>query len=454
MPMARTRACVILLTAALAGAGALAISSCTAVPRVFRCADSAACVDAGGRQGTCEPSGWCSFADAACDPAGRRYGEFAGDGVAGLCVGAVGGGDGGMGSTCGLLGEACCAGDVCSAAGVTCQAGVCVGCVTQLAIGDAHGCALKRDGTVACWGKNDHGQLGNGSTSDAAAAVVVVDSQAKPIAGITAITSGANHTCALKSDRTALCWGDDSAGQEGRGGSAAVNPVPLAVALTTMTSLSAGARHTCATIMTGETWCWGANDAGQLGAAPSAGASMPLEVVDRAGVAIDATAVAQGATHGCAIARDKGLLCWGSNASGELGDGTMSATALLTQAASLGKRVIAAAAGAKLTCARLDDGSVFCVGLNDKGQAGQPAGTAVAVPTRVAIDPVTAIAAGGAHVCARLTGARLSCWGDGAAPAVIRQGVGAIGLGATETCSARGDGIDCAVFGDPHLACP
>lgn len=442
MSMTRAGACVILLAA---------VMGCTSVPRAFRCADSAACVAPGGLEGTCEGSGWCSFADASCVGAGRRYGEFAGDGLARTCVGAS---DGGVADGCGILGEACCAGDVCSAGGTSCVGGICVGCVAQLAVGDGHGCALRRDGTVACWGKNDHGQLGNGSTNDAAAAVAVVDGQAKPITGITAITAGANHTCALKSDRTALCWGDDASGQQGRGGSAAVNPVPMAVALTTITSLSAGARHTCATIMSGEAWCWGANELGQLAAAPSAGSAMPLEVVDRAGLAIDATAVAEGATHGCAKKRDNSLWCWGSNGSGELGDGTVSPTALLTEVATLGKRVSAAAAGSRVTCARLDDGSVSCVGLNDKGQAGQPAGTTVAVPTKVMIEPATAIAAGGAHVCARLTGGRLSCWGDGAAPAVVRQGVGAIALGATETCSARGDGVDCATFGDPHLSCP
>jgi hypothetical protein len=444
MPLAPTRACGIFLMAAV---------GCTPVPRVFHCAGSAVCVNVAGEQGTCEPSGWCSFGDVGCDPSGRRYGQFAGDGLAGQCVSGTFG-DGGVIDTCGALGEACCTGDVCHAAGTSCVANVCVGCVTQLAIGDGHGCALKRDGTMACWGKNDHGQLGNGTTSDAAAAVPVVDGMAKPVAGITAISAGAAHTCALKSDRTVLCWGDDSAGQLGYGGSAAVNKVPMPAALTTITSVAAGAHHTCATINRGETWCWGANDSGQLGAAPSAGVSTPLEVVDRAGLALDMVAVAQGPTHGCAIKRDTSLWCWGTNAAGELGDGTMQATALITQAASLGKHLREAAAGDRVTCARLDDGSVSCVGLDDKGQAGQAPGTPVAVPTKVMIDTATAVAAGGAHACARLVGGRLSCWGDGNTAKLVRVGVGAIGLGPNETCSARGDGIDCTGFGDPHLACP
>ena len=119
---------------------------------------------------------------------------------------------------CGVLGEACCAGAEPCQAGATCTGGVCVGCVAGLAVGDGFGCALLGDGGgVACWGKNDHGQLGNGGSSDAAAAVPVVDDHGVRIGGITAIAAGAAHACALKADQTVLCWGDDSAGSSDAG---------------------------------------------------------------------------------------------------------------------------------------------------------------------------------------------------------------------------------------------
>src|SRR3954453_11241249 len=70
MPRARTRACGILPMILVVAAG------CRAVPRAFHCMDSAACIDVAGNAGTCEPSGWCSFGDAACDPSGRRFGQF------------------------------------------------------------------------------------------------------------------------------------------------------------------------------------------------------------------------------------------------------------------------------------------------------------------------------------------------------------------------------------------
>lgn len=378
------------------------VAGCTPVPHAFRCTASTACVGAAG-QGTCEATGWCSFADGAC-PSGRRYGQFAGDALGGQCVGAA--------DACGAIGEACCSDGSCQA-GLSCAGGLtCVGCVSALTLGDAHGCALVRDGSVACWGKGGAGQLGNGATSDAAAAVPVVDDHGKPIGPVIAVAAGAAHSCALRSDHTVVCWGANDAGQLGRGTITASEPVPAPVGLTSIVAIAAGARHTCAALDNGAVWCWGANDAGQLGSAPSAGASMPVEVVDKAGLPLAAATVAAGATHSCAVERDHTLVCWGSDTDGELGDGSSAATSLPVKAASLGAHVVAAAAGVHVSCAVTDDGKAACAGRNDRGQAGQAPGTTVAVPTPIALDLVTAAALGGTRGCARRAGARLYCWGD------------------------------------------
>ena len=423
-----------------------AIGGCTPIERDFVCADSAACVREG-VAGTCEGNHWCSFPDASC-ASGRRYGEFAGDGLGLACVTAA--------DSCGAIGEPCCAGTNACQTKLACTGGVCTGCVVQLALGDGHGCALAAaDGSVACWGKNDHGQLGNGGTSDAAAAVAVVDDHGTLITGITAIAAGAAHTCALRADKTVVCWGDDSSGQLGYGGSASVNPVPATAALTSIVAIAAGGRHTCAALDNGAVWCWGANDAGQLGVAPSAGASMPIEVVDRAGAPLDAASLAAGATHSCAVGRDHKLVCWGSDVDGELGDGATAATNLPAAAASLGAHVTAAAGGAHFSCTLGDDAKVSCFGLDDRGQAGGTPGAPVAVPTVVpSLDLATAVSAGATRACARRAGASMLCWGDGATVATVREGVGPIAVGASDACSARADGVDCTSFGDPRLACP
>jgi alpha-tubulin suppressor-like RCC1 family protein len=394
------------------------VGGCTPIPRAFRCAQSSQCVN-GGVAGSCEANGWCSFPDASCTSTGRRYGQYVGDGLAGMCI-------------------------VEPAVG---------GCVAQLALGAAHGCALRSDGTLACWGKNDHGQLGTGATSDAAAASAVVDDHGVPLASLSAVVAGDAHTCAMATNGTVSCWGDDSAGQLGRGGSAAVNAVPMLVPLSSVAAIAAGARHTCAALTTGAVWCWGANDGGQLGQAPSAGSSMPVEVVDRAGQALDAIALAAGATHSCAIARNHALVCWGSDGSGELGDGASATTNLPVQAMALGTHVTQAAAGDRFSCALGDDAHVSCFGANDRGQAGQSPGSAVPVPTALALDLVTAVAAGGAQACARRSGGALSCWGDGATVMPALDAVGAIAVGANDICAAHAGAIDCLVFGDPRLAC-
>ena len=405
---------------ALALASVVLVGGCTPIATAFRCADSAACIREG-VAGTCEASHWCSFPDAACD-SGRRYGEFAGDGLSNLCVTAA--------DSCGALGEPCCAGTNACQSRLTCTGGVCAGCVTALALGDAHGCALVRDGSVACWGANDHGQLGRGTAGGAGAtAAPVVDDHGVPLAGITAIAAGGNHTCALRGDGTVVCWGDDA-------------PVPAVVALTTIAAIAAGAHHTCAALGDGAVWCWGGNDAGQLGTAPSAGSAAPVEVVDKAGAPLDAASVAAGATESCAVGRDHELVCWGSDGGGELGDGTSAATSLPVVAASLGAHVVAAAAGDRFACALDDAQKVSCFGAGN------------AAPTAVALDLATAIAVGGTRGCARRAGGTLRCWGPDLVPAVVREGVGAIAVSGGDTCSARTDGVDCVAFGDPRLACP
>jgi alpha-tubulin suppressor-like RCC1 family protein len=260
----------------------------------------------------------------------------------------------------------------------------------------------------------------------------------------------------LRGDHTVVCWGDDSAGQLGRGATLpgpSVNPVPAPVGLTSIVAILAGARHTCAALDNGAVWCWGGNDVGQLGQAPSAGASMPVEVVDRAGQALTAAGLGAGATTSCAIGKDATLLCWGSDVDGELGDGMTAATSLPSAAAALGAHVVAATGGVHFGCALTDAGGVACFGDNDRLEAGQASGATVAVPTTVAIDPATAVAAGGAQACARRAGGDLVCWGDDSAPAMMRQNVGPIAVGANDACSARVDGVDCAAFGDPLVTC-
>jgi hypothetical protein len=439
----------------------LALAGCTPIEHAFVCHGDSSCVD-GVRKGTCEPSGWCSFPDAIC-PSGSRYGAFAGGGLSHQCVG-PGGDDGGTqgdgGQSLCPIGDPCCSGMTC-AAPLSCKGGVCQGCVLQLALGDNHGCALKADSTIWCWGANDHGQLGDGTTTTRPAAVQVVDDHGVALGGFVAVTAGANHTCGLGSSGVALCWGDGTDGQLGIGTNLAVNGVPMAVGVQPIGSIAAGGRHTCASIATAGgmsaflVWCWGANDSGQL-ASPSnpSGKNMPVAAVDKAGVQLLGTTLTGGLGHTCMLKLDGTSWCWGSDTMGELGDGATAAQNTPVQVAAIGTHALALAAGSHFTCALRDDGTVDCFGQNDHAQSGGPDGAPVAVATSVGLSGATSVAAGTTVGCSRLGGARLDCWGADATVAEVKTSdVGAIAVGATDRCSASAASIDCLVA-KPRLSCP
>ena len=113
--------------------------------------------------------------------------------------------------------------------------------------GGFHTCALLADGTVHCWGRNDYGQLGNGTSVSSPTALAVPG-----IATAIAVSAGGYHTCALLADGRILCWGADDFGQLGNGTRTHSSTVPVEVAgITTATAVSAGAFHTCAVLAGG-----------------------------------------------------------------------------------------------------------------------------------------------------------------------------------------------------------
>jgi alpha-tubulin suppressor-like RCC1 family protein len=138
---------------------------------------------------------------------------------------------------------------------------------TKLATGDNFSCALTRSNEVYCWGDNQYGTLGNGSTTDSLAPVKVMLpsdlTDPRPID----LAAGQNHVCALLSDKSVRCWGRGDDGRLGDGNLAAHNQLaPLAIAgLSDVAFVAAGGRHSCAVTIAGERRCWGANNVGQLG---------------------------------------------------------------------------------------------------------------------------------------------------------------------------------------------
>ena len=284
---------------------------------------------------------------------------------------------------------------------------------TAIATGYRYTCALRQGGTISCWGGNWDGQLGNGNE-----AISVVPVQVVGITDATAITAGGEHSCALHRDGTISCWGSNYSGELGIGqsGENADSPVPVQVTgITDATAINIS-RHSCALHQDGTISCWGSNESGQLGNGQATGygqfSSLPVQVT---GIT-DATAIATGPNHSCALHQDGTISCWGGVA---LGNGQNAVSPVPVQVFGI-TDATAIAADTGHSCALHRDGTISCWGNNfwgqlGNGQSGRNAGLVShsLVPVKVTgITDATAITAGGEHSCALHRDGAISCWGN------------------------------------------
>ena len=191
--------------------------------------------------------------------------------------------------------------------------------VTAIAAGRYHACAVLNTGAVKCWGWNLYGQLGDGSTLQSLTPVSVPSLSS----GVTAIAAGERHTCALLSTGAVKCWGYNDNGQLGDGSAASVTPRTTPVDVSTLssgvTAISTGSYHTCALLSTGAAKCWGKNTSGRLGDGSNTASLTPVSVST---LSTGVIAIAAGEAHTCAVLNTGAVKCWGYNVSGQLGDGS------------------------------------------------------------------------------------------------------------------------------------
>jgi len=192
--------------------------------------------------------------------------------------------------------------------------------------GTGHTCAILDNGDLKCWGNNGFGTLGDGTnTLRYAPSATAVDLGTGRTA--VAVSAGGLHTCAILDNGDLKCWGKDDYGQLGDGGSNSNTNAPSSTAINlgtgrTAVAVSAGEEHTCAILDNGETKCWGGDSWGQLGdGGTNTNTNAPSSTAINLGTGRTAVALSTDQYHTCAILDNGDLKCWGRDYNGQLGDG-------------------------------------------------------------------------------------------------------------------------------------
>ena len=296
--------------------------------------------------------------------------------------------------------------------------------VVSIAFGDRHACGLTDAGIVKCWGRNNHGQIGKSGGDKSSPEVVSFGS------GLTAtsIYAGGHHTCAILSDGSVKCWGRNAFGQLGIGTTVNTNTP------TTVNTLGAGRsaislalawNSTCALLDDGSVKCWGKSEHGQLGDGSSTGQiSSPPSNPISFGAGRTAKMITAGEFHYCAILDNDEIMCWGDGANGKLATGSTADQTTPTAPSgsfAAGRYAVYLDAGDHHTCAILDNGKATCWGSDATGQLGNGAttGDILSLHTGYLGWNAMAISAGGSHTCMQVDKPgdynqheRIKCWGS------------------------------------------
>jgi alpha-tubulin suppressor-like RCC1 family protein len=285
----------------------------------------------------------------------------------------------------------------------------------MVAAGEGSSFLMKADGTVWSWGDQRDGRLGDGEDRD--------NSRTRPrpvigLSGIRQIAVGAAHGLALRGDGTVFAWGANGDGRLGNGRDSGAEPTAIRVpGLAGIVAVAAGSASSMALRQDGVVLTWGQNGAGQLGQGDDASRPAPTPVPGLANI----RAIAAGGGHAFAIRRDGVVFAWGNNRDGQLGLGALAAGGYVRSPrivdALNGANVLAIAAGYFHSVAVLADGSLRTFGASNFGQAGTPTGedrfAGFPSPIRPAgIDAVTAVAAGQYHTLALRRDGTALAWGN------------------------------------------
>lgn len=306
-------------------------------------------------------------------------------------------------------------------------------CIIEVSAGGAHTCTRATDGVVRCWGANHFGELGSGSvfpSGSSADPTVVPNMSAKPLivpglSEVTALGTGGSYTatgmsCANLKSGKIQCWGVNSVGNLGRGGSGttAITPkpaLPVPADVTTITnavSLGAGVQNACAVLQGGAVACWGSYDLGALNQTMASGSwtGSPFIITLAAGATAKKVAIA--GEHVCVLTDGGGVQCWGENSGGA--NGPPSGPTVPVSVINLPEAAIDIDVGREFSCAVGASGAAYCwgeaghLGRNPTETVSDPMAALVALPTGA---KAVQIASGSYNSCILSDAGEVYCWG-------------------------------------------
>lgn len=346
--------------------------------------------------------------------------------------------------------------------------------VTMVSAGWAQTCGLQADSTAVCWGTGPLGRLPDSTLNACRPSHGYCVPIALPVTGgltFGLVSSGLSLTCGLSGVGTAWCWGSIGGWDYSTWSSATPDTLRSTVKFV---SVGSGIAHSCGLTSTGTAYCWGANYDGELGAGLHENQLESSDTPVAVAGGLTFTQLAVGAYHTCGLVAEGIAYCWGSNASGQLGNDTVSAKpdcgaiVLLGDSCSWfpvpvqGGQVFAVlGAGGAHSCGILKVGALLCWGSNAAGQVGVsdtshhcgnaqgiclPEPTAVGFPFGTADSTISRVALGGSHTCATTSGGTLFCWGDNT--------FGQLGIGSTTGIGCPSPVSSCRPTPSPVLTLP
>jgi alpha-tubulin suppressor-like RCC1 family protein len=275
--------------------------------------------------------------------------------------------------------------------------------IKRVSVGSGHICAITFDDELRCWGRNGHGQIGDGTTD------LQPESQPVELPKVAAVWAQYSFTCAITLEHEPFCWGDNQNGYLGvsiRGD--VLKPAPLAN-LKKIRQFSFGIDAACGVTDEKEVYCWGRDNFAQLGAGPGADHDFPTKVNGLS----DIEDVSTGGRSFCARSSEGDYWCWGDNGVGQMGLQDVSIKTSPTRLSSWPK-LRHYSNGWGHACGVTLDGRVFCAGLNGHGELGDGTRTTRHKPTAVKgiNEEIQWVFTHRAFTCAMSKGGRVYCWGD------------------------------------------